>query len=221
MQVPSDLSSAFDCYVVSDRTAWFAEVRALLGLPDLPVYSVREVVGQSFDSILLWTQGEAEGFIPYDLRVDLNRALVGRESLNGPKKIYVSRALSAISRPKYRRLLNENILEDNLRKLNYDVVYPETLSITAQARLFAGAEHIIGLSGSGMINCLFAQPKALVLDIESFTWNVRQHAKLYASGSLEFGFAFGIPVSESAQPVPFRNWSLPSNVMNEALNWME
>ena len=220
MQVPAELFSAYDCYVVPERTPWFAEACALLRLPDRPVYTVREVSGQIFNSILLWSHGDTEGFIASELREGVICALIGHEQSDGPKNIFVSRALSSVWRPDYRRLLNENLFEEAVQRYGYTIVHPETLRLATQIKIFSGAKKIIGLSGSGMINCMFAKQDTRILDVESFTTNVRQHAKLYASGKTSYGFAFGTLGPENSQPVSFRNWYLPLDVMGEALEWM-
>lgn len=220
MQVPASLAAGIDCYIVPDRTPWFIEACELLGLPERPVYTVREICGHTFKSVTLWSEAEAEGFIPPELRQALLHAIAGPGRRAGPARLYVSRTLSSVSRPKYRQLLNERAVEAAVRQAGYAVVHPETLRLKAQAELFAAAERIIGPSGSGMVNCLFAKPGAQVLDLESFTNNVRQHAKLYASGSLAYAFAFGAVEPGETQPLPFQNWRLPLDTLDEALAWM-
>ncbi len=85
MQIPPDLFAAFDCYLVPERTPWFSEAVALLGLPDLPTFNVREIAGQSLDSVLIWSNADTEGFIPSEIRGGLIQALIGRDCLDGPQ----------------------------------------------------------------------------------------------------------------------------------------
>lgn len=218
--VAESLFGAYDCYVVPDRTPWFSEACALFGLPDRPTFTVREVCGEIFDTVLIWDAADAEGFMPLDLRSKLCRAVLRNTPLTGPKKIFVSRSLSSISRPGYRNLLNEHFVEEVMSNAGYAIVHPESLKFQVQAELFAGADRIVGLSGSGMINSLFARPGAKLLDIESFTNNVRQHAKLYASGGLDYSFAFGTIIAGETEPLPFRNWTLAAETLDQAVAWL-
>ncbi|GGC84305.1 glycosyltransferase family 61 protein [Chelatococcus reniformis] len=70
-----------------------------------------------------------------------------------PSRIYVSRAHWR----QQRSLVDEPVIEAAARRLGYDVVYPEEMSIPAQVGLFRGAEAIAGPGGSGLYNCVYSR----------------------------------------------------------------
>jgi capsular polysaccharide biosynthesis protein len=67
------------------------------------------------------------------------------------RKIFISRSGSD-----YRQLLNSNEIEELLIDKGFEIVFPENLSFYSQVKIFSEAEIIIGQSGAGMANFIFA-----------------------------------------------------------------
>ena len=215
----------FDCYVVPDRVSWFFDAIDLLGLPEKPVFCVREVSGDIFDTVFIVEYFDNEGFLPAATRRQIE-ALVERvagapEPPGAEPRIYVSRTLSSIHRPWYRVLRNELEVEAHFQARGYTVLYPETMRFDAQIRAFAAAGRIAGLSGSGMLNAVFSRPATRLLDIESVTNTVRQHAKLYASSGLRYSFHFVKNIIGTDRNPIFRDFTLPPTELAAALDWLE
>ncbi len=82
----------------------------------------------------------------------------------GPKQVYVSR-----SRIGSRRMVNEPEVEALMRSKGFTVVHPQELSIRQQVGLFAGAELIVGASGSNMFNLGFQRRLRAALILASPT----------------------------------------------------
>jgi len=78
----------------------------------------------------------------------------------GPARIYVSRRTSNM-----RLLVNEAALERALAARGFEIVQPETLPVRAQVALFRDARVILGATGAGLANALFASPQACVIEI--------------------------------------------------------
>lgn len=76
-----------------------------------------------------------------------------------PARIFVSRARSR------RPLANEAELLPVLSSFGFDVVFPEELSFADQIRLFARAEAVAGLNGTGMLNELFCPSGAAIIEL--------------------------------------------------------
>jgi capsular polysaccharide biosynthesis protein len=77
-----------------------------------------------------------------------------------PPRIYISRRDSNM-----RLLVNEAAVERALAARGFEIVRPETLSVGRQIQLFRGARVILGATGAGLANALFAGPKASVIEI--------------------------------------------------------
>ena len=71
------------------------------------------------------------------------------------RKIFISRKNSS-----YRQLLNSVEVEELLISRGFEIVFPENLSFLSQVKMFLQAKIIIGQSGAGMANFIFA-PKTI------------------------------------------------------------
>lgn len=215
-------SASFDCYITPDRMPWFLEALGLLGFPRKPVFTVREVSGEVFRSVTMSDGFDLEGFLRPETRRGVADLLAALPPWQGKRlrKIYVSRALSGLSRPWYRAMTNELDVERKMRERGFEIVNPETLSLRAQARIFSTASHVIGPSGSGMFNVMFAHDRLRVVDIETLHMTVRQHAKLYASLGAEYAFLFAPPDEDDRRAPEHRRWELPANLLDQALDWV-
>ncbi|MBY0533598.1 MAG: glycosyltransferase family 61 protein, partial [Rickettsiaceae bacterium] len=63
----------------------------------------------------------------------------------------------------YRQLHNSNEIEDILVEKGFEIIFPEHLSFFAQVQLFSQAKLIIGQSGAGMANFIFAPKDCKIL----------------------------------------------------------
>jgi capsular polysaccharide biosynthesis protein len=77
-----------------------------------------------------------------------------------PARIYISRRGSNM-----RLLVNEAELERALAARGFEIVHPENLPVRTQIELFRGARVILGATGAGLANALFASPDACVVEI--------------------------------------------------------
>lgn len=77
-----------------------------------------------------------------------------------PRRIYISRRSSNM-----RLLVNEAALERALAARGFVIVHPEVLPVKVQVELFRGARVILGATGAGLANALFAAPEACVIEI--------------------------------------------------------
>ena len=211
----------FDCYIVPEKTNWLTDALHLFGLPSLPIYSVREVSGDNFKEILICNSFDAEGAMSPSSIDNIRRISGAFVSSNASAQdIFVSRQLWAGIRPNYRTLLNESELIGIFKDAGFKTIYPETLSLQDQMQIFANARRIVGPSGSGMLNVVFSQPHSKVLDMESFTYTVRQHAKIYSSSGVNYAFAFGELDSTDSQIPLMRKWSLPVALARTGFDWL-
>ena len=86
------------------------------------------------------------------------------------RKIYVSRKNSD-----YRQLLNSTEIENILVKYGFEILCPEYLSFAAQVEVFSQAQIIIGQSGAGMANFMFAPKNCKVIMMAGDDPNTNLH----------------------------------------------
>jgi len=86
-------------------------------------------------------------------------------SNTGGGKIYISRAGSLL------RKYNEADIIPIVKKYGFEVCAPEKLSFLQQVKLFSESKYIIGATGSGMTNIVFAPQCARILCLTSMRMN--------------------------------------------------
>jgi capsular polysaccharide biosynthesis protein len=123
------------------------------------------------------------------------------------RRVYVSRLRHATNGMSSRIMLNEIDLIGALRRLNFDIVEPETLSAQEQIATFAEASMVVGASGSGMFNVVFCQPGTKVIDIESEPHWIHAHVCLFTSRRLRFGLFEG-KADPTDTTLVHRRWSV-------------
>lgn len=116
------------------------------------------------------------------------------------RKIFVSRLSRSKANPNYRVLQNEAELATMLVALGFSLVEPETLSFAEQLSIFARAEDVVFLGGSGVYNAAFCAPGTRVITIESSSTYITAHTELFASLGLDYGVIFGEQDLEDPTP---------------------
>ncbi len=80
--------------------------------------------------------------------------------LHPTQRIYISRKKATA-----RRIINEEALIAFLDKYQFQTVYLEDLSLLKQAELFADAEVIVGIHGSGLANMIFCNSNNHIVEL--------------------------------------------------------
>ena len=86
--------------------------------------------------------------------------LKGRPAPSVDQSVYISRR-DAVSRP----LINNAELEARLLQSGFDIVATGELTLRAQIALFANAKIVVGQHGAGLINAIFCEPGAVLIEI--------------------------------------------------------
>lgn len=110
----------------------------------------------------------------FDKFIDIN-------SSKYPERIYISRARSV-----NRRLECENELENELKKLNFSVLYFEELSLQEQFNYIYHAKFIVAPHGAGLANIIMGNPGTKILEILSRNWFNTCYAKLAVQNGFEY-----------------------------------
>jgi capsular polysaccharide biosynthesis protein len=147
---------------------WQREFLEILGVNGRQIISVENDAFVRCES-LVWpssVQGNLHRPSPFTRIVGTYlAALIGDQGSTAvPERIYISRARmkdNSLS----RKLENEADLIRHLLQLGFTVVYPEQQSVAEQIALFSKARVIVGESGAGMANIIFAPPSCSVIEI--------------------------------------------------------
>jgi hypothetical protein len=112
----------------------------------------------------------------YDILINKSKKI--QNDVNTPKKFYVSRRTWVHKNLKNigtdytskRKLSNESELVDFLNNKEHYEIFTENLKMHEKINLFNNAEHIIGLIGGGLVNCVFCKKDCNLTVIESPTF---------------------------------------------------
>ena len=87
-------------------------------------------------------------------------ALQGQPAPTVDQSVYISRR-DAVSRP----LINNAELEASLLQSGFDIVATGEMTLRAQIALFANAKIVVGQHGAGLINAIFCEPGAVLIEL--------------------------------------------------------
>jgi capsular polysaccharide biosynthesis protein len=167
--------------------------RDLLGLafPDLPVRETRAPLVRLGEAAFA---SNLDHFLHRPNRILLGlraRVLSRAPPASGAKRLYISRRAYPM-----RVMVDEPALERALRARGFTIVRAERLPVAEQIALFRGAEVVVGATGAGLANALFAPEGAKVFEIlpETFAnWWLRNLVHL--AGSDWYGYFCPAPTS--------------------------
>jgi hypothetical protein len=125
-----------------------------------------------------------EAFLPFALQDNME--------LNQPY-IYISRSGGS-----HRLITNEAEVIDVVKKLGFTIVYPGKLSFTEQITLFSNAKVIIGPTGAGMANIIFAKADCKIAVLAAATKNANYY--LFAQLAQYLGQLITYVAGKPSQP---------------------
>ena len=130
------------------------------------------------------------------------------------RRLFISRARLSGA----RRLRDRPAFEARAAKAGYEIVFPETLALSQQIRLFRSASHILGEYGSGLHGSIFSPPGSVICALRGTS----HHPGFAQSGLAErfeqpIGYVFG-STPEHAGDVEF---SIEDAAFEHALSAME
>lgn len=118
------------------------------------------------------------------------------------RKLYISRKNSD-----YRQLLNSDEIEGMLVEKGFEIIFPEHLSFFAQVKLFSQAELIVGQSGAGMANFIFAPKDCKILMMISDISQTNLHLFGSLAQALGINLDYIMGKYKIALPIPHRHQS--------------
>lgn len=134
--------------------------RYLARLLDVPIDRIAMLRNQIvFDEIVvpeqLWACDRHVNARMRAVHERIRAAHAGRKSSG---RVFLSRAPS-------ERLGNPLAVEEVFASFGFRIVYPEQMTMAEQLALYANCEVLGSLSGSGMLNCLFARPGLMTIEV--------------------------------------------------------
>ncbi len=136
---------------------------------------------------------EARKLFTQSLKIESNEGTenVIEQKIN--RKIYISRQKS-----RFRKINNEEQVQNLLKKYNYEIHYFEEYSFEKQIELMKQTVSLVGLHGAGLTNLLFINPNTKVLEIRN---QADKHNNCYFSlaSDLEVDYYYLLSEGDSAE----------------------
>ena len=88
------------------------------------------------------------------------------KDINFPKKIYINRSDASPNIKKYRKIINEDEIINEVEKAGYKNIILSNFSLIDQMKYFFNASDIVGLHGAGFANFIFANPGSKIVEIK-------------------------------------------------------
>ncbi|MDX2109029.1 MAG: glycosyltransferase 61 family protein [Verrucomicrobiota bacterium] len=103
--------------------------------------------------------------VPLPVGLAMVRDTFRNPNAKSPARIYIGRKQGQSVRS--IRMINQNEVSRVLELLGFQTVFLENISVLEQINLFSNAKLIISQHGAGLTNCVFAPPKAVIVELMS------------------------------------------------------
>jgi capsular polysaccharide biosynthesis protein len=90
----------------------------------------------------------------------IRNSFLNKNDIISNRKLYISRK-NAVG----RKVENEQLLTNLLKKYNFEIIDPGSMTFDEQIKTFASASHVISPHGSGLSNIVFCNPGCIIVDI--------------------------------------------------------
>lgn len=109
------------------------------------------------------------------------RSLFGVRDSEAPARLYVARGAT-----RRRRIRNESEVITLMRSLGFTICHPAELSVSEQARQFAGARTVIGFHGAGLTNTIFCGHGTRFIELFDGGYVADYYSKIAVQLGLEY-----------------------------------
>jgi len=199
-------------YVLPNSSPYFDKVAKEM-FPDLKYYVMPKGEVWRFEHLIVPSMsnrddGVTTPHLPAWLRHF--KGLFGYKALEPSRKIFVSR-----ENAKTRKLLNAEELLIALK--GWEIVKLEEMNIKEQFKTFAGATHILATHGAGLINLLWCNKGAKIIEIQD---PKMLHKKVYPLLSHHLGLKHEVYLADTI-PIKKQNGKKPKGVkrLNDLINF--
>jgi hypothetical protein len=146
-------------YLTPPLSRWQRETLELIGLGEERILEWKPRRPCRFEEVIAVSRAMMNVYTLVPAAIGVLSALA--QPVSSRRRIYSSRA-----RAHHRHITNEAEVVQVLERHGFEVVHPESLPIKEQIELFAGAETVIGVHGSGLTNTIFSPPGARVIELQ-------------------------------------------------------
>jgi hypothetical protein len=185
------------------------ETLNLLGFPEEKLLKIKDGTNLQCERL----------FVPYLLRgvhkwaCDFLRdSFIPKDLAKPHRLIYISRKDAL-----YRKIVNEEEVEDYLRDVGFEIVQMSELTFLEQVRICAEAQIVVGPHGAGLSNTVFCR-NAKILEIFSPSYGVSFFSIANQVGN-EYYYLLGKDAPGNSPP-PWRDFKVDMETFEKTLEWI-
>lgn len=149
--------------IIYIEEGYLGKVKKLICLGDMSILPVNIVEGSQY---------KYNDCITSEIGINLlnkKLALKGEPT----KKLFISR-----KNTQFKRIDNQEEVEETFVKFGYEIIYPEEMSFKEQLNIFSKANTIAGVSGSGLTNIIFSNENTKLICIYTKEIEISSYSNL-------------------------------------------
>jgi capsular polysaccharide biosynthesis protein len=148
------------CYLTPKLRPWQRAMLERVGVPPERIVEHEPAGLVRFSEVIAVSRGFTRQHMLIPAAVQAIAGLVEPRPRRGGRRIYCSR-----ERDGHRKATNAPELWDLLRRRGFEELHPAKVPFAEQIELFAEAEAVVGVHGSGLTNIVFAPPGIATVEL--------------------------------------------------------
>lgn len=174
---------------------WMREALSLFGLSN-SIQPVRRDRVWLLDRVTAMSKAQHPAQLGEGRYLNFLRRLSAAGDLSKKRRLFIHRDRGT------RGIHNEDEFYDGLRQAGFEIVRLESLTLSAQIKLFAEASCVAGVHGAGFSNIVFCRPETMIIEILPLMYSTPAYAIVASQAGLRY-----MPYIEPGE----RNLSLARN----------
>ena len=143
----------------------------------------------------------------------LRESFLPKDLAEPHRLIYISRKDAL-----YRKIINENEVEDYLREIGFEIVQMSELNFLEQVKICAEAQIVVAPHGAGLSNTVFCR-NAKILEMFSPSYINKAYWTIANNVGNEYHYLLGEDAPGNSPP-PWRDFRVDMEAFKETLKWI-
>lgn len=156
---------SYDRLYVSTHSPFMRQTLSLFGVNPEKIVEAQPNTYIEAQELIVPSAPSLSCYTPKWIVEYLRDKLIPQAEQNFSKQIFSKKVFVSRKKASYRRILNEDEVFSMLEPLGFVRYNLEDLTILEQVHLFHHAEMVIAPHGAGLVNLVFAQPKAVIVEL--------------------------------------------------------
>ena len=185
------------------------ETLSLLGFPEEKLLKIKDGDHLMCENLFVPSRSSASKWVCDFLR----ESFIPKDVAEPHRLIYISRKDAL-----YRKIINEEEVEDYLRGIGFEIVQMSELNFLEQVKICAEAQIVVGPHGAGLSNTVFCR-NAKILEMFSPSYINKAYWTIANNVGNEYYYLLGGDAPGNSPP-PWRDFRVDMEAFKETLKWI-